>query len=184
MVALATTNTLELACPSCDSKGVNKVGMRDGYQRYQCKACKKKFHAKGTAPGKRFPTEQVGTAIQMFYSGMSYKQTAENVAKTYDIRAPSKRTISKWVKEYTQKALDHMQTHKAHVGVQWVVHRMPVEVGGKRYMNWDVMDSKTGYILASHLSERSDAREAQLKAQVYKLKAQINWFLRQERKPT
>lgn len=51
MAQFTTTKTVEIACPACDSKGVVKVGKRDGYQRYECKACKKKFHTKGTAPG-------------------------------------------------------------------------------------------------------------------------------------
>ena len=160
MTQFSTTKTFELACPSCSGKGIVKVGMRDGYQRYRCKACKKDFHAKGTAVGKRFPPEQVGAAIRMFYSGMSYKQIAEAMERMYEIPEPSKRTIYNWVKEYTTKAVEHMEHHKAEVGDEWVVDEMMVKVGGQQLWNWNVMDSKTRYILASHLSLRRDAREA------------------------
>ena len=160
MAKFTTTKTVEIACSTCGGKGIVKVGMRDGYQRYRCKACKKDFHAKGTAPGKRFPPDQVGTAIRMFYSGMSYKQIAETMESMYDIPEPSKRAIYKWVKEYTTKAVKQMEDHKADVGDEWVVDEMQVKVGGEKYWNWNVMDKETRYILASHLSKRRDAREA------------------------
>ena len=159
-VQFTTTKTFELACPACEGRGIVKIGMRDGYQRYQCKVCRKKFHAKGTAARKRFPPEQMGAAIRMFYSGMSYKQIAETMEKVHDIPEPSKKTIYKWVKEYTEKALDRMEDHKAQVGDEWVVDEMVVKVGGQNYWNWNVMDKETRYILASHLSKRRDAREA------------------------
>ncbi len=155
-----TTKTFELACPGCDGKGIVKVGKRDALQRYRCKACRKDFHAKGTAPGKRFPPEQMGAAIRMFYSGMSYKQIAEAMERMYEIPEPSKRTIYKWVKEYTQKALGQMGNHKAEVGTKWAVDEMVVRVGGEQLWNWNVMDKDTHYILATHLPKRRDAREA------------------------
>ena len=159
-VQFTTTKTFDLACPACESRGIVKVGMRDGYQRYRCKACRKKFHTKGTAQGKRFPPEQMGAAIRMFYSGMSYKQIGESMEKLHDIPEPSKKTMYKWVKECTEKALDRMTDHKAQVGDEWVVDEMVVKVGGQNYWNWNVMDKGTRYILASHLSKRRDAREA------------------------
>ena len=159
-VQFTTTETFDLACPACESRGIVKVGMRDGYQRYQCKACRKKFHTKGTAQGKRFPPEQMGAAIRMFYSGMSYKQIGESMEKLHDIPEPSKKTMYKWVKECIEKALDGMTDHKAQVGDEWVVDEMVVKVGGQNYWNWNVMDKGTRYILASHLSKRRDAREA------------------------
>ena len=154
------TKTFELACPVCSGKGIVKVGMRDGYQRYRCKACKKDFHAKGTAKGQRYPPEQMGAAIRMFYSGMSYKQIAENMERMYNIPEPSKLTIYAWVKKYTTKAVASMEDHKAETGDEWVADEMVVRVGGKKMWNWNVMDSKTRYILASHLSRRRNTAEA------------------------
>ena len=55
--------------------------------------CKKKFHLNGNIPGRRFPSEQVGAALGMFYNGMSYKQIAENMEDMFDIPEPSKATI-------------------------------------------------------------------------------------------
>ena len=51
--------------------------------------------------GRRVSAEQMGMAVRMFYSGMSYKQIGETVADAFDIPEPSKSTIYEWVKEYT-----------------------------------------------------------------------------------
>ena len=160
MARFTITKTIELACPNCGGNGIVKVGMRDGYQRYQCKVCKKKFHTKGTAPGKRFPPDRVGAAIRDFYSGMSYKQIAEGMEDRYGIPEPSKETIYRWVKEYTEHALTQMEDVKVETGDEWVADEMVVKVGGEKYWHWNVMDEKTRYLLASHLSKRRNTAEA------------------------
>ena len=160
MARFTTTSTMTLACPHCASDHVIKVGKRSGYQRYQCKACNKKFHANGNAPGKRFSANQTGAAVRMFYSGLSYKQIAENMTEQYDVPEPSKATIYEWVKDYTDVALREMKQHKAQTGDEWVADEMQLKVGGQKYWNWNVMDSDTRFILASYLSKRRDSRAA------------------------
>ena len=145
-------------CPDCESTHVVKVGTRNGYQRYLCRACSKKFHTNGKAKGRRFPADQMGAAIRMFYSGMSYQQIAENMGRTYDIAEPSKATIYQWVRDYTKDALKEMKRHPAHTGGRWVVDEMQLDVGGQQYWIWNVMDRSTGYLLASHLTKERDAR--------------------------
>ena len=148
-------------CPDCESARVVKIGTRNGYQRYLCRACSKKFHTNGKAKGRRFPADQMGAAIRMFYSGMSYQQIAENMGTTYDIPEPSKATIYQWVRDYTKGALKEMKRHPAHTGGRWVVDEMPLDVGGQQYWIWNVMDESTGYLLASHLTKERDARSAE-----------------------
>ena len=147
-------------CPDCESAHVVKIGTRNGYQRYLCRACSKKFHTNGKAKGRRFPADQMGAAIRMFYSGMSYQQIAENMGTTYDIPEPSKATIYQWVRDYTKDALKEMERHPAHTGGRWVVDEMPLDAGGQQYWIWNVMDRSTGYLLASHLTKERDARSA------------------------
>ena len=147
-------------CPDCESARVVKIGTRNGYQRYLCRACSKKFHTNGKAKGRRFPADQMGAAIRMFYSGMSYQQIAENMGRTYDIPEPSKATIYQWVRDYTKDALKEMEHHPAHTGDRWVVDEMQLDAGGQQYWIWNVMDRSTGYLLASHLTKERDARSA------------------------
>ena len=160
MAKYKTVTTTTIHCPVCDGDRVIKHGKRGDYQRYLCRGCKKAFHTNGNIPGRRFPPEQVGAAIGMFYNGMSYKQIAENMEDMFDIPEPSKATLYEWVRDYSDRALDSMKGRKAKTGPEWVVDEMVVTVGGQKYWNWNVMDAKTRYILASYLSKRRDARAA------------------------
>ena len=53
-----------------------------------------------------------------------------------------------------------MKEHKADVGDSWVADEMMVSVGGEKMWNWNVMDEKTRYILASRLSRERTAGAA------------------------
>ena len=154
------TTTKTVNCPVCESGRVIKAGVQAGEQRYLCHACNIRFRAGSKALGRRVPADQMGAAIRMFYSGMSYKQIAENMEKMYDIPEPSKATIYEWVRDYTHVALKEMKDHKAHTGGHWVADEMQLTVGGKKYWNWNVMDADTRYILASHLTVERDAAAA------------------------
>ena len=93
MAKYTQTTSISLNCPACSSERVVKMGKRNGYQRYLCRECRKSFQDSGNTPGRRFPPEQTGAAVSMFYSGMSYKQIAENMEDMFDIDEPSTRAI-------------------------------------------------------------------------------------------
>ena len=160
MAKYTQTTSVTLNCPACSSERVVKIGKRNGHQRYLCRGCTKKFQANGNTAGRRFPPEITGAAVRMFYSGMSYKRIAEHIEDTYDIKEPSKATIYEWVRDYTKAGVDEMANYPAHTHGRWVADEMQVVVGGEKYWNWNVMDSETRYILASHLSKNRDTRAA------------------------
>ena len=147
-------------CPYCGNTKVVKNGRRDGYQRYRCKPCGKQFKHTGELHGRHSPVGRIGAAIRMFYSGLSYKQIAENLAERDDIPEPSKQTLYAWVKQYTDDAVETMQDYPAHTGSEWVADEMQLKVGGENLWHWNVMDSKTRYVLASHLTPNRGTRAA------------------------
>ena len=158
-----TTSTFKVNCPGCDADHIVKVGVRNGDQRYRCKGCKKDFRVGDKAEGRRMDAELMGSAIRDFYTGKSYKQIAEGLKEEYDLpKEPSKATIYEWVRDYTDEAVASMNGHKATTGGHWVADEMQVDVGGHKVWLWNVMDSKTRYILASHLTPRRDAQAARV----------------------
>ena len=160
MAKFSATTTYEVRCPECDSAHVVKVGVRNGQQRYLCRNCQKKFRANGKAEGRRMDAEMMGSAIRDFYTGKSYKQIAEGLKEEYDIPEPSKATIYEWVRDYTDEAKELSADMKAQVGDEWVADEMAVKVGSWQFWNWNVMDKKTRYILASHLSRHRTEKVA------------------------
>ena len=150
-----TTTIYSVACPACESNHVVKIGKQAGQQRYRCRGCKKDFRAGGKAEGRRMDAEMVGSAIRDFYSGKSYKQIAEGLHDEYDLpNEPSKATVYEWVAGYTDKAVAQMKGRKAQTGKEWVADEMMVDVGGKKMWLWNVIDSESRYVLASHLTPR------------------------------
>ena len=162
MADFQETKTYSVNCPACQSEKVIKAGQQSGEQRYQCRDCDKWFRASGKPEGRRVPAEQMGMAVRMFYSGMSYKQIAESMSDAFDIPESSKSTIYEWVRDYTDRAVKTMQSpqFKAQVGDSWVADEMQVVVGGEKYWNWNVMDEDTRYILATHLSKQRNLAAA------------------------
>ena len=160
MSQFTTISTYSVKCLGCGCERVIKVGQQNGQQRYQCKDCSKKFRANGKAKGRRMDAELMGSAIRDYYTGKSYKQIAEGLKEEYDIPEPSKATIYEWVKDYTDEAMEQTADLKAQVGDEWVADEMAVRVGGWQFCNWNVMDSKTRYILASHLSRTRTEKAA------------------------
>ena len=160
MAEFTTTTTYAFKCPACECDRVIKVGQQNGQQRYQCKECNKKFRANGKAKGRRMDADLMGSAIRDFYTGKSYKQIAEGLKEEYDIPEPSKATIYEWVRDYTDEAMEQTADLKAQVGDEWVADEMAVKVGSWQFWNWNVMDKKTRYILASHLSRHRTEKAA------------------------
>ncbi len=158
-----TTTTYSVNCPDCHGDKVKKHGFQKGEQRYFCKTCKKAFRAGGKAEGRRMDAELMGSAIRDYFDGKSYKKIAEALKTEYDLpNEPSKATIYEWVRDYTANALKQMDGRKAKTGGHWVADEMMVDVGGQKMWLWNVMDSKTRYILASHLTPRRDANAARV----------------------
>ena len=144
-------------------------------QQYLCRGCGKQFAANGKALRKQYPADQIAAAIDMYYSGMSYKQVAEHMEDVFGVPEPSKDTIHNWVKGYTRSALRYLRgdigedgtagtaTGKkilADTGDHWVADELVLRVGGRRYWCWNVMDKDTRYVLAVRLSSTRDANDA------------------------
>ena len=158
-----TTTTYTIACPDCKGDKIKKHGFQKGEQRYFCKTCKKAFRAGGKAKGRKMDAEMMGSAIRDYYTGKSYKQIAEGLKEEYDLeKEPSKATVYEWVRDYTTKAQQELQGHKAKTGGHWVADEMAVKIDGyeKPLWLWNVMDSETRYILSSHLTPSRDANAA------------------------
>ncbi len=161
MAKFTETRTREVNCPYCGHAKVSKWGKNaNGKQTYRCKSCGKRFLHTGQVAGRHATAEQIGMAIRMYYGGTSYKATAETMADGHDIAEPSKETLYRWVKEYTDAAQDILADHPAHTSGKWVADEVQVKVGGKQYWLWNVMDSGTRYALAVHLSPNRDTRAA------------------------
>ncbi len=95
----------------------------------------------------------------MYFDGVSYRKTAQNV-KQYFGRETSPMTIYRWVRELTAKADSALKPLKVNAGDVWVAYEVVVNVGGQNYWLFNVMDSDSRFLLAAYLSPTRTERAA------------------------
>jgi len=79
------TDVVYVKCKLCGSQNVVKDGVRGGVQYYWCKDCKHKFSGTKAMPGMRVPSQQIATALNLFYEGLSLSEIARSVAQIYTL---------------------------------------------------------------------------------------------------
>jgi transposase-like protein len=111
-------------------------------------------------PHRRVPPAVVGDAIAAYYDGLSYRDIQRRVETNHGF-TPSTATLYEWVRDYTIKATKLTDDFKANTGGTWVADEMVVKIDGKNVWLWNVMDAKTRYLLATHLSETRTIKDAE-----------------------
>ena len=147
-------------CPSCDATDIIKYGKsRSGKQVFKCKPCGTKFTEGGAMPRRRIPPNVVGDAIVGFYDGLSYRDIQRQIETRYGFK-PSTATPYEWVRDYVKRGRQFLSGVKANTGDLWVADEMMVRIDGHQMWLWNVMDAKTRFLLATHLSKRRTTRDA------------------------
>ena len=100
-----------------------------------------------------------GAAVDMYYDGLSYCRTAENVGQCSG-REINATTVYRWVRGLAAKADEILRPMKVTTGDTWVADELTVNVGGKKFWLCNVMDSKTRFVLAAYLSPVRTTRAA------------------------
>lgn len=108
---------------------------------------------------KRATPRMIGAAVDMYFDGHSYRQTAENV-EDYFGKPTTAKTVYNWNRELTATAKDILSDSEIPTGEEWVADELAVNVGGKQYWLFNVMDSDSRVVLAAYLSPTRDTRAA------------------------
>lgn len=149
-------------CKHCGSTAVVRFGTYNGVQRWWCKVCKRKFKADDTLFHMKTPANQVTSALNMFYEGMSIKSICRNLQQEYG-NMPSTATIYEWIQKYTQYAIDSVKDYKPKkIGDTWVADETVIEIDGQNAWLWDIIDDKTRFLLATRISRSRTTQDAQM----------------------
>jgi putative transposase len=112
------------------------------------------------------PVEHIGAAVSMFYEGLSLNAIRRQLQQQYGVY-PSDSTVYGWVSKYTKEAIAKTKDVQPNVGSVWLVDETVLKVNGKNTWFYDIIDLKTRYLLASHISPNrylGDARIVLAKA--------------------
>ena len=100
--------------------------------------------------GRSFPPNQIGAAIQMYYTGSSFRQAAKKLKDRFDIQDTdvSPQTIQNWVRRFTEAAIRMPRDLKRPGGGKWWVFNRITSRPLPRFWMM-VLDDETGYILGN-----------------------------------
>lgn len=148
-------------CPHCQSSENIRFGVRVGKQRYRCNACKRAFTDNRAMPGRRVPPEIVGAALSAFFEGMSYRDINRHLQSLHGV-SPDPSMIYKWVLEYTDRGHKIIEGVKAFTGgSKWVVDETMLKIDGGNLWVWNVMDARSRFLLATHVSKTRTVKDAE-----------------------
>jgi transposase-like protein len=148
-------------CKNCGSTAVVRFGTYKGVQRYWCKTCKRKFKADNALFHMKVSADHISSALSMYYAGMSINDIRNHLKQEHDYYPP-KSVVYQWVDKYTDKAIKYFRDFKPEVGDTWIADETVLEIDGQNVWFWDIIDTKTRYLLASRVSFARTAHDAQM----------------------
>lgn len=151
-----------MRCKYCQSENTIKYGKYKGIQLYYCKDCHSKFKGDDTLFHMKTPANQVSSALNLYYEGLSVKAIRRNLKQEHG-NMPSTATIYEWIQKFTQFAIDSVKDNKPEkVGNLWVADETVIEVDGQNVWLFDIIDYKTRFLLATRISRSRTTRDAQM----------------------
>jgi len=116
------------------------------------------------------PAKQIASAMGMYYGGMSLDAIQQQFRQDYDLDM-SESNYWNWVKRFTKEAIRQSRDFKPEVGDTWVADETYMKLADKTVYFWDIIDTKTRYLLASHASFSRGGREARVLMRLASIRA-------------
>ncbi len=167
------TTTTSKICPKCCSTTFVKDGFRTvknqiKRQRYRCIQCKCKFTLNDSGfASMRFDPQIVTEAMNLFMSGMSYRNIARHIKSVHDLSL-SHVTVLDWMKKYMATIKDYVDSLVPELGDVWSLDEMmvnvkdttPIKSKGFYDWLWTIIDPKTRFVIATEVSKRREIADA------------------------
>ena len=162
-----------MICKYCQSENVIKYGKLKDVQRYFCKDCNRKFANPDAIPKMQTSIRDVADALNMYYEGMSLAEIRRNFIQQ-DNNYITRTSPYNWVQRFTDLAVSETKKYKPDVGSIWVADETVIDLDGKNVWFWDLIDAKTRFLIASHMSYTRTSKDAEeLMKQAYERTGKI-----------
>lgn len=161
MEQVSFTTTCTVRCKFCGSENVVKNGVRTGnIQYYKCRKCGRAFAGNNALEGMQYPPEQIATAVGLFYDGLSIDAIRRQLDSLYHVY-PSDSTVYYWIVRYTRAAVSNAKMANIKVGGIWIADETVLRLDQHvKAWFWDIIDSETRFLLASHMSLERKTKDA------------------------
>ena len=167
-----TTTERLVTCRFCGSTNLSKYGTYKENQYYICNECGRKSAETDTYPRMKYPKDLIVSALTYYYNGMSCR----NIADTFnDLRGLglSQTTIWRWIIKYSELVNNYVMFFEPRLSDVWVADETVVDIWGRPYWFWDIIDTNTRFLIASHLSKTRRMDDAIELFSVAKVKSKI-----------
>jgi len=160
-------------CNHCGSDHIIKYGKYKDTQYYKCKDCGRRFASADRIPKMQNSTRTIADALNMYYEGMSLAEIRRNLIQQ-DNNYISRISAYNWVERFTELAVKEAKKHKPDVGSIWIADETVIDIDGKNIWLWDIIDSKTRFLITTHMSYTRTTKDAQqLMKQAYERTGKI-----------
>ena len=112
-------------------------------------------------PKMKTSARQIASALGMYYGGMSLDAIEQQFRQDHDL-SMSESNYWNWVKRFTKEAVKQSKDFKPDVGDTWVADETYMKLKDRTVYFWDIIDLKTRFLLASHVSFSRGASEAKI----------------------
>jgi len=140
-----------------------KNGSVRGRKFYKCKNCNRRFIGEKDLPlAKKGDLQIIATAIDMFFEGLSTRKIQRQLENIYG-RKISNVTIWTWIIKYSKLAGELLAELIPKLSEKWQVDETTIpcrEGKGLLKWFWQIIDEETRWMVATHISEERDAKEA------------------------
>ncbi|MFA5101603.1 MAG: IS6 family transposase [Candidatus Thermoplasmatota archaeon] len=152
-------------CDYCKSYNVVMNGKRNNksgiINRYLCKDCGHRFTDNQGFQKKRAEPEKIALALDLYYRGLSIRKVAEHFQQVHNLDI-SHMTVYRWIEQYSQLASEWMNKQEIHTSERWHFDETKVNVDGKQRWLWNILDSRSRYLLAIHVSENRSIQNTRI----------------------
>lgn len=105
------------------------------------------------------PARLIASAMGMYYGGMPLDAIQQQFIQDHNLDM-SESNYWNWVKRFTKEAIKQAKDFKPNVGEKWAADETYMKLGKRNVYFWDIIDTDTRYLLASHVSFTRTGRDA------------------------
>jgi transposase-like protein len=152
-------------CPLCkQTNHVIKRGVRINrsglLQRYYCKICDRRFTGRPVGfEGMKNRADIIATSLDLYFRGLSLRQVVEHLEIAYKVKV-SHGTIYYWIKKYVKLVSEYTQGLMVGTSERWHADETVLKVNGRHMVLWSLLDGKTRFLIATHISQRRGEDDA------------------------
>jgi len=98
-------------------------------------------------------------SLDLYFKGLSFSKISSHLLDFYNVQVTAV-TVYNWVQKYVTLIKGYTKRLNPKVSGKWHADETKIKVGGRYAYLWDVMDSKTRFLVSKHLSFGRGSKEA------------------------